>query len=105
VTEVDAWSGFRVWRQLPFAVGEHFEAAIGLFLTGALLYLLAARQGHVWGAVGVHAGAVAMLQLLGTATEPVVGRGALFFVDGILPGWGLSIALAAAIGWLVLRRR
>lgn len=103
-TEVDAWSGFRVWRQLPAAVLDHVEAAIGLFLTGALLYLLAARQGHAWTAVGVHAGAVATLQLLGTATEPVAGRDAHFFVDGLLPGWGLSLLLVLALAVVALRR-
>jgi hypothetical protein len=105
VTEVDAGSGWRVWRELPPAVLHHAEAAVGLFLTGALLYLLAARQGHAWGAVGVHAGAVATLQLVGTATEPIAGRDALFLVDGLLPGWGLSALLALALAFVALRRR
>ena len=97
VDDVDAGSGFRVWGALPRAVADHVEAAVGLFLTGAVLYLYAARQGHAWGAVGIHAGAVLALQLLGTATEPVEGRDALFLVDGLLPGWGLSALLAAAL--------
>jgi hypothetical protein len=103
--ELDAWSGFRLWAELPGALGHHAEAWVGLFLTGALLYLLAARQGHAWGAVGVHAGAVAALQLLGTATEPVAGRDALFLVDGLLPGWGLSALLAVALAVVALRGR
>src|SRR6185436_3932687 len=92
--EVDAWTGFRVWGELPLAAAQHLEAAVGLFLTGALLYLVAASQGHVWGAAGLHAGAVLALQLLGTATEPVPGADPLFLVDGLLPGWGLSALLA-----------
>ena len=103
-SRVDAWSGFRLWGELPGALGDHVEAWVGLFLTGALLYLLAARQGHAWGATGVHAGAVFALQLLGTVTEPVAGADALFFVDGLLPGWGLSALLAAALGVLLARR-
>lgn len=105
VTEVDAWSGFRVWRDVPLAVVNYPEAAVGLFLTGVLLYLMAARQGHAWGATGVHAGAVVALQLLGTATRPVAGRQAFFLVDGLLPGWGLALFLATAIGWVALRQR
>jgi hypothetical protein len=53
----------------------------------------------------VHAGAVAALQWLGTATAPVAGREALFLVDGLLPGWGLSVLLAAALAVVALRGR
>jgi hypothetical protein len=105
VHAVDAWSGFRLWAELPGALWDHAEAWVGLFLTGALLYLLAARQGHAWGAAGVHAGAVGALQLLGAATEPVAGRDALFLVDGLLPGWGFSALLALGLLGLAGRRR
>jgi hypothetical protein len=101
---VDAWSGFRLWRQLPRVLVQHIEAWVGLFLTGAILYLVAARQGHAWGAVGVHAGAVVALQTLGVATAQVAGREPLFLVDGLLPGWGLSalllVVLVAGALWL-----
>ena len=100
---IDAWSGFRLWAELGRAIPDHVEAWIGLFLTGALLYLVARRQGHVWGAVGTHAGAVAALQLLGTATAPAMGRDPLFLVDGLLPGWGLSVLLLGAIGFFAWR--
>jgi hypothetical protein len=97
---IDAWSGFRLWAELPGALADHAEAWVGLFLTGALLYALVARQGHAWGAVGVHAGAVFALQLLGTATAPVPGADSVFLVDGLLPGWGLS--LLAGVGLVVV---
>jgi hypothetical protein len=98
--EVDWASGWRVWGEIGPAVGNHFEAWVGLFATGALFYALAWRQGHAWGAAGLHAGAVLALQIGGELTDPARGNRSLFLVDGLLPGyWIAALAMAAAV-WL-----
>jgi len=96
--EVDWASGWRVWTEIGPAVGNHFEAWVGLFATGALFYALAWRQGHAWGAAGLHAGAVVALQVGGELTDPARGNRSLFLVDGLLPGyWIAALAMAAAV--------
>jgi hypothetical protein len=98
--EVDWASGWRVWSEIGPAVGDHLEAWVGLFATGALFYALAWRQGHAWGAAGLHAGAVLALQVGGDLTDPASGNRSLFLVDGLLPGyWIAALAMAAAV-WL-----
>jgi len=98
--DVDWASGWRVWGEIGPAIGNHFEAWVGLFATGALFYALAWRQGHAWGAAGLHAGAVVALQVGGELTEAARGNRSLFLVDGLLPGyWTAVLAMAAAI-WL-----
>jgi uncharacterized protein len=94
--EVGWGAGLEVWAGLPRSAWERGEAWVGLFLTGALFYLLARRQGHAWGVVGLHAGAVVALQLAGDLTTAPDGR-SLFLVHGLLPGGGLSLLLVAAL--------
>jgi len=97
---VDWTTGWEVWGQIGPAVGQHFEAWTGLAATGALFYSLAWRQGHLWGAVGLHAGAVFALQIGGELGHPPAGGRSLFFVDGLQPGYPLAaLALAAAV-WI-----
>ncbi len=97
IDEASVAAGVRVWARVPIASIAHGEAWRGLFLFGALLYLIAWRQGHAWGAIGIHAGAVLAIQILGAATDPVAGRASLFWVDGLLPGNGVSLLLVVAI--------
>lgn len=100
----DARAGFELWAGLLRAARQHPEAFAGLFALGLFLHLLARRQGHVWGAVGFHAGAVAAIQLGGDLTEALNRRHTLFFADGLLPGWGAALLLGAGC-LLVARRR
>lgn len=101
--DVDWASGWQVWGEIVPAVGQHFEAWLGLFATGALFYALAWRQGHAWGAVGLHAGAVLALQVGGELCDPAHGNRSLFLVDGLLPGYAIA-ALAATAAVALWRR-
>jgi len=98
--EIDWASGWRVWGEIGPAVGQHFEAWLGLFATGALFYALAWRQGHAWGAVGLHAGAVLALQVGGELSDPARGGRSLFLVDGLLPGYALAALAGMTAFWL-----
>jgi membrane protease YdiL (CAAX protease family) len=89
-------AGFELWGALVRGAWGHPEAFTGLFALGLFLHLLARRQGHVWGAVGFHAGAVTAIQLGGDLTEGLNPRHTLFFADGLLPGWGAALVLGAA---------
>ncbi len=100
---VDWSSGFDLWAGLVRSAAAHPPAFTGLFALGLFLHLLARRQGHVWGAVGFHAGAVAAIQLGGDLTEGIDKQHTLFFADGLLPGWGAALVLGAAC-LLLLRR-
>ena len=99
---VSASAGFELWGALVRGAWAHPEAFSGLFALGLFLHLLARRQGHVWGVVGFHAGAVTAIQLGGDLTEGLNPRHTLFFADGLLPGWGAALVLAA--GCLLLLR-
>ena len=100
---VATWAaGFELWGALVRGAWGHPEAFTGLFALGLFLHLLARRQGHVWGAVGFHAGAVTAIQLGGDLTEGLNPRHTLFFADGLLPGWGAALVLGA--GCLLLLR-
>jgi len=101
--EVGWGSGWAVWAALPRAAAEHGEAWLGLFATGALFYVLAWRQGHAWGAAGLHAGAVLALQVVGETSDPVAGGRSLLLVDGLLPGYGVALLAALAAAVLALR--
>jgi membrane protease YdiL (CAAX protease family) len=101
--EVGWGSGLELWGALLRGARAHPEAFVGLFALGLFLHLLAWRQGHVWGAFGFHAGAVAALQLGGDLSEGVDPKDTLFFIDGLLPGWGAALVLGG--GCLVLLRR
>jgi len=98
---IDWASGWQVWAQVPPGVARGFESWTGLFATGVLFYALAYRQGHAWGAVGLHAGAVLGLQTLGDWSGPIAGKGSLFFADGILPGFGTALLAPVAAAWLL----
>lgn len=101
-TAVDWASGWEVWAALPRAAAEHGEAWLGLFVTGALFYVLAWRQGHAWGAAGLHAGAVLALQIVGETSDPVAGGRSLLLVDGLLPGYGVAFLAALSAAALAL---
>ncbi len=95
-----AWG---IWASVPEGA-MHFRAAlVGLFLAGFFLYLYAWRQGHAWGAIGLHAGAVLGLQVMGALTDPLPGASSYFLANGLLPGWGVSVGLA--VGIAILARR
>ena len=104
LAEVDWTSGFELWGRVGAAIARSPAAWVGLFVLGLLFDRVARRQGHVWGAAGLHAGAVAALQLGSDATDPAAS-GSLFFTNGLHPDWALTALLALA--WLALgvRRR
>jgi len=102
ITEVGWTSGWQVWARVPPSLVDHFEAWVGLFATGALFYALARRQGQIWGAAGLHAGAVLALQILGEWSDPAFDNRSLLLVDGRLPGYGLAAVAFVAmllVGW------
>lgn len=101
LAEVDWTSGFELWGRVGEAIAASPEAWVGLFALGLLFDRLARRQGHVWGAAGLHAGAVAGIQLGSDLTDPSPA-GSLFFTNGLHPAWALTALLA--IGWLLLAR-
>ena len=39
----DLWAALAVWGAVPKAVGEHFEAWVGLFAIGLAFYVVARR--------------------------------------------------------------
>ncbi|HLF56454.1 MAG TPA: CPBP family glutamic-type intramembrane protease [Thermoanaerobaculia bacterium] len=88
----DWGAGLRIWETVARGTVEHGEAWWGLFLTGALLYVVAYRQGHAWGAVGLHMGSMLALQWGGALTDPTAGNRSLLLVDGLLPGYGVAAA-------------
>ncbi|GMU65366.1 MAG: hypothetical protein AMXMBFR36_16400 [Acidobacteriota bacterium] len=101
LAEVDWTSGFELWGRVGDAIAASPEAWVGLFALGLLFDRLARRQGHVWGAAGLHAGAVAVIQLGSDLTDPAPA-GSLFFTNGLHPAWALTALLA--VGWLLLAR-
>jgi hypothetical protein len=101
LAEIDWTSGFELWGRVGDAIAASPEAWIGLFALGLLFDRLARRQGHVWGAAGLHAGAVTGIQLGSDLTDPAPA-GSLFFTNGLHPAWALTALLA--IGWLLLAR-
>lgn len=103
IAEVGWTSGWHVWGRLLPAVADHFEAWVGLLATGALFYALARRQEQIWGAAGLHAGAVLALQIGGEWSDPAVADRSLLLVNGRLPGYGL--AAVAFVGMLAVWRR
>jgi hypothetical protein len=94
---VDWAAVWSMWAVLPGRAADRPEAWLGLFLTGALFYVVAYRQGHAWGAAGLHAGAVIGLQWGGGLTAPVVRDDSLLLVNGLLPGYGVAAVAAVAI--------
>ncbi len=98
---VDLAAAWQIWAAVPRAVVEYREAWLGLFAVGLALYLYAWRQGHAWGAIGAHFGAVVALQVAGRLGDVAPGAETSFFVDGLLPGYGMAALLGAAIlvGW------
>jgi len=98
--EVDARAGWRLWAGVLPAARASGEAWLGLFATGALFYVLAWRQGHAWGAAGLHAGAVLALQRVGETSNPGPDGRSLLLVDGLLPGYGVAVLATLAIVWL-----
>lgn len=101
LAEIDWTSGFELWGRVGSAIAASPEAWVGLFALGLLFDRLARRQGHVWGAAGLHAGAVAGIQLGSDLTDPAAA-GSLFFTNGLHPAWALTALLA--LGWLLLAR-
>ena len=99
LAEVDWTSGFELWGRVGEAIAAAPAAWVGLFVLGLLFDRLARRQGHVWGAAGLHAGAVAALQLGSDATDPTAA-GSLFFTNGLHPAWPLTALLLLALGGL-----
>ncbi|MFN7941657.1 MAG: CPBP family glutamic-type intramembrane protease [Thermoanaerobaculia bacterium] len=97
VARVDEWSGLSVWSGVPAAIARYGEAWLGLAAAAALLYAVAWRTGQVWGAVGLHSGAVLALKLASLVSRPVLSGASWFFVDGILPGWRLAILFVALV--------
>ena len=104
---VDLAAAWQIWVAVPRAVVEYREAWLGLFVVSLALYLYAWRQEHAWGAIGAHFGAVVALQIAGRVGDVAPEAEPLFFVDGLLPGYGMAALLGVAIlvGWgLALRR-
>lgn len=97
---VAGWAGgWQVWSGVVDAIGRYREAWTGLFVFGLAIYLLAARQGHAWGAIGAHVGAVLALQTAGALGDVPPGMHPPFSVDGLLPGYGAAALLAPWIFW------
>lgn len=93
--QIDLTSGFELWRRAGESALGSPEPWVGLFALGLLFDVLARRQGHVWGAVALHAGAVAGLQLCGDLTTGAP-QGTVFFTNGLHPAWPLAAILALA---------
>ncbi|HSM15269.1 MAG TPA: CPBP family glutamic-type intramembrane protease [Thermoanaerobaculia bacterium] len=93
---VDWTSGFELWQRTLDSALASPEPWIGLFALGLLFDTLARRQGHVWGAVALHAGAVAGIQLGSDLTANVPGHPSLFFTNGLHPSWLLAAILGVA---------
>lgn len=102
LAQVDWTSGFELWGRVGSAIAGSPAAWVGLLALGLVFDRLARRQGHVWGAAGLHAGAVAALQIGSDATDPSPA-GSLFFTNGLHPAWPLTALLALA--WLALARK
>lgn len=102
---VPAWdSGWIIWREwaeLMLAPEAFARRWLALFAAGLVLCALVYRQGHVWGAVGLHAGWVFALK---TAHRLSQSRGeeSVWFAPDLFSGWWAIIMLLGVLGWLLL---
>jgi hypothetical protein len=97
------WSvGWEIWASVPRVALAHWQAWLGLFALGLVLYRVAALDGHVWRVAGLHAGAVLALQWGAGLSEPAPG-GPLFFTAGLLPGLPFAALCVFALVGLAWR--
>lgn len=92
-------SGWVLWGELvklmltPEGLARRWLA---LFLAGVLLCAVVARQGHVWGAVGLHAGWVFALKSAHRLSRST-GEESLWFAPDLLSGLWASVMLGLAL--------
>lgn len=96
-----AWALWREWAALFLQPERFFTRWLSLFLAGLVLCALVRRQGHVWGAVAVHAGWVFAIKTVHRLTDHQGGE-TLWVAADLISGLPASLLLAAA--WLVLWR-
>lgn len=97
--------GLRLWAEVPGAVGNYWQAALGLAMLGLLFCAIAWRRQHLAEAAGFHAGAVLALQWMSGLTATATRGESFWLVDGLQPGWRLTLLMAAVTAVLVLQRR
>lgn len=93
---LDPFLGLRVLGDLlaPLASVEWLGGAVGLFLLGAVLCRARAATGGLYLGIGIHAGGVFMLRLVGAFTDHAPGGPAWLF------GTSYPRPLSGPAGWL-----
>lgn len=101
-------SGFALWEQMAASTLAEPGAALrwsGLFWTGLCLCALAWREGHVWGAVGLHAGWVFLLKAFHAWSDRGERESAFWFAPDLVSGLWTQMLLAAAVVWILRGKR
>lgn len=105
--EVDWMTGWRTWVDM-LARFDQGTLVIGqwlsLFLVGVILCVLVLRQGHLWGAVGLHAGWVFSIKVSNQLTDGFNGS-SLWFGGNVIEGLSASLMLAVMLGAVFYARR
>jgi membrane protease YdiL (CAAX protease family) len=101
-------SGFALWAQMAASTLAEPGAVLrwsGLFWTGLCLCALAWRHGHVWGAVGLHAGWVFLLKAFHALSDHGERESPLWFAPDLVSGLWTQMLLAAAVVWICRGKR
>jgi len=104
--EVPHWgSGWALWAELGrllLSPEPLLTRWLSLFLAGLVLCALAARQGHLWGAIALHAGWVFGIKTVHRLTDSSGGP-SLWFSSDLLSGLWASVLLALLLAGLAWR--
>ena len=96
--------GLRLWAEIPDAMVYYGEAAIGLTILGLFSCAIAWHRQHLAEAAGFHAGAVFGLRCMTGLTAAAAPGQGFWLVDGLQPGWRLTLLMAAVALSLAFRR-
>ena len=97
-------SGFDIWREIGTHLAspsEFFMNWMTLLLVGLVLCAVVYRQGHIWGATGLHAGWVWALKCSGKLGTTGVSDFPHWFPPHLLSGLGADLLLLLLLGLLV----
>jgi membrane protease YdiL (CAAX protease family) len=92
------------WGRLLLSPEPLLTRWLALFLAGLLLCAVAARQGHIWGAVALHAGWVFAIKTVHRLSRSS-GGDSLWFSSDLLSGLWASCLLALVLLALLRRPR
>lgn len=97
------WALWVEWGHLMLTPEPLLTRWLSLFLAGLVLCALAARQGHLWGAIALHAGWVFGIKTVHRLTDST-GVPSLWFSSDLLSGLWASVLLALLLAALLVRR-